>query len=58
MVLAEQRKLRLVGHQRDISHALRLLRITLLGPTALELDDWGTDSELKNEWLQSAVNWL
>lgn len=48
---AEQRRLRLVGHQDDISHALRLLRITLLGPTSSELDAWGTDPELKEEWL-------
>jgi len=27
----------LVGHQTDITHALRLLRITLFGPTKQEL---------------------
>lgn len=49
--LAEKRKLKLIGHQRDITQALRLLRITLLGPTAKELDGWGTDAGQKKEWL-------
>jgi CRP-like cAMP-binding protein len=49
--LAEGRKIKLVGEEADISHALRLLRLTLMGPTREELDRWGTESELKEEWL-------
>lgn len=47
----EERKLKLVGHQRDITHALRLLRTTLLGPTESELKRWGTEVNLSKEWL-------
>ena len=49
--LAEGRKLSLVGSERDISHALRLLRMTLNGPNRAELDKWQTDNTLKEEWL-------
>lgn len=49
--LAEGRKIKLVGEEADISQALRLLRLTLMGPTREELDRWGTESELKEEWL-------
>ncbi len=49
--LEEKRKLNLVGNPESISHALRLLRFTLLGPTREELDHWHTDEELKSEWL-------
>lgn len=49
--LAQGRKLNLVGESADISHALRLLRITLFGPTRKELDTWGTEPDLKEEWL-------
>jgi hypothetical protein len=49
--LAEKRKLNLVGDAESISHALRLLRYTLLGPTRGELDKWHTEEGLKNEWL-------
>ncbi|MDG1444544.1 MAG: cyclic nucleotide-binding domain-containing protein [Pseudomonadales bacterium] len=49
--LAEGRKLTLVGNEADVSHALRLMRITLMGPTRQELTDWGTDEALKEEWL-------
>lgn len=49
--LEQGRKLNLVGEATDISHALRLLRITLFGPTRTELDTWGTETDLKNEWL-------
>ncbi len=49
--LAERRKVNLVGDTDSISHALRLLRFTLLGPTLEELDTWGTEADLKNEWL-------
>ena len=36
--LAQGRRLNLVGERTDISHALRLLRITLFGPTREELE--------------------
>ena len=49
--LEEDRKLNLVGDAASISHALRLLRYTLLGPTRAELDAWHTEEGLKNEWL-------
>ena len=51
--LAEGRKLNIVGESADISHALRLLRITLFGPTRKELDHWGTEADLKEEWLSA-----
>lgn len=47
-------KLFLVGEEVDISHAIRLLRFTLTGPVESELNAWGTESELKKEWLQVA----
>ena len=49
--LAEKRKINLVGEADSISHALRLLRFTLLGPSRAELDRWHTEEGLKNEWL-------
>ncbi|MCB1644824.1 MAG: cyclic nucleotide-binding domain-containing protein [Pseudomonadales bacterium] len=49
--LAQGRKVRLIGEADDISQALRLLRITLMGPTRAELDKWSTDAALKEEWL-------
>jgi CRP-like cAMP-binding protein len=49
--LAEGRKIKLVGEEPEISHALRLLRLTLMGPTRAELDGWNTDNALKEEWL-------
>lgn len=52
--LEQGRLLNLVGELDDISRALRLLRLTLLGPTKKELDHWGTDELLKNEWLNAS----
>ena len=52
--LSEGRKLNLVGKDIDISHALRLLRITLFGPTRTELESWSTETDLANEWLAAA----
>ncbi len=49
--LAEKRKINLVGEADSISHAMRLLRFTLLGPSRAELDRWHTEEGLKNEWL-------
>jgi hypothetical protein len=49
--LAEKRKINLVGDRDSISHAMRLLRFTLLGPTRPELERWHTEEGLKNEWL-------
>jgi CRP-like cAMP-binding protein len=52
--LEEGRKLNLVGEATDITHALRLLRITLLGPTRKELERWDTEVPLRDEWLAAA----
>ena len=52
--LAEGKKLNLIGDSDDISRVFRLLRLTLLGPTSKELDQWGTASGLKREWLQAS----
>ena len=49
--LAENRKINLVGDRESISQALRLLRLTLFGPTREELEQWKTPDELKTEWL-------
>jgi CRP-like cAMP-binding protein len=49
--LAQGKKIKLVGEEMDISQALRLLRLTLMGPTRAELDAWCTESALKEEWL-------
>lgn len=49
--LEQGRKIKLIGEETDISQALRLMRLTLTGPTREELDKWGTDSDLKEEWL-------
>lgn len=49
--LAEKRKIKLVGSEEDISQALRLLRLTLLGPTEDELKGWNTTPENRKEWL-------
>ncbi len=47
----EKRKINLVGNRETISHALRLLRFTLFGPTREELEKWQTESSLSDEWL-------
>ncbi len=49
--LAEKRKIHLIGDRDSISHAMRLLRFTLLGPNRSELERWHTEEGLKNEWL-------
>ncbi len=51
---AKGERLKLVGEAAAISHAIRVLRLTLTGPVARELDAWGTAPELKQEWLQVA----
>ncbi|MFM1896655.1 MAG: hypothetical protein RLZZ385_1729 [Pseudomonadota bacterium] len=51
---AQGQRLNLVGDEAAISHVLRLLRLTLLGPTAEELEHWGTDSEQREEWLAAS----
>lgn len=48
------RKLNLVGEASDITRILRLLRLTLLGPSGEELQAWGVDAVLQREWLASA----
>ncbi|NKB35497.1 MAG: cyclic nucleotide-binding domain-containing protein [Pseudomonadales bacterium] len=52
--LSEGRRLNLVGEEEDLSHALRLLRITLFGPTRAELESWNTEIEQANEWLAAS----
>ncbi|MEX0965505.1 MAG: cyclic nucleotide-binding domain-containing protein [Pseudohongiellaceae bacterium] len=52
--LEQGRRLNLVGEEIDISHALRLLRITLFGPTRDELAGWQTDQALADEWLAAS----
>ncbi len=52
--LKENRKLNLVGEPQDITRIMRLLRLTLLGPSQQELEAWGTDAHLQREWLAAA----
>ncbi|MEM7362523.1 MAG: cyclic nucleotide-binding domain-containing protein [Pseudomonadota bacterium] len=47
----QRQKLRIVGDQQDINLALRLLRLTLTGPTKDELQQWQTPPQLRREWL-------
>ncbi len=49
--LDEGRRLKLIGSPEAISQQLRLLRLTLLGPTAEELDAWATPEDIRREWL-------
>lgn len=49
--LKEGRKLNLVGEAADITRIMRLLRLTLLGPSKQELDACGVDAQLQREWL-------
>lgn len=52
--LKEGRKLNLIGDADDITRVLRLLRLTLLGPSAEELKEWGTEAKLQREWLAAS----
>ncbi len=52
--LGQGKRLNLVGEADSIAQALRLLRYTLMGPTRPELDAWGTNEPLKEEWLAVA----
>jgi len=52
--LEQGRRLKLVGDERHIAQLMELLRLTLLGPTAAELEGWGTDPALAREWLNAA----
>ncbi len=47
-------KLNLVGDAGEISRILRLLQLTLLGPSQAELQRWQTPQWLQREWLQAA----
>ena len=49
--LADNRKINLVGDADAISQAMRMLRFSLMGPTAKELEKWHTEKDLKEEWL-------
>jgi len=48
------RRLKLIGDAAHISQVLELLRLTLLGPTPGELDEWGTEDTLKQEWVNAS----
>jgi len=52
--LTSGRKLKLVGDAEDIGRILRLLRLTLLGPTKQELGAWQTEPDLVREWLAAS----
>jgi CRP-like cAMP-binding protein len=52
--LKQGKKLNLVGEPDDIARVLRLLRLTLLGPSERELQGWGTDPVLRREWLSAS----
>lgn len=52
--LEQGRKLNLVGDADALSQTLRLLRITLLGPTRDELKNWRTEPDLMDEWLAAS----
>lgn len=47
-------RLNLIGDASEISRVLRLLQLTLLGPTRAELERWGTAPWLQEEWLRAA----
>lgn len=49
--LQEGSKLNLVGYRDDIARVLRLLQLTLLGPSQQELVRWQTPEWLQQEWL-------
>jgi hypothetical protein len=51
--LAEGRKLGLAGTREQLTDVLDLLRLTLLGPTREELESWGTETALREEWLNA-----
>jgi len=52
--LQDGKRLNLVGFPDAISRVLRLLRLTLLGPSELELQTLGTPESLQKEWLSAA----
>lgn len=49
--LAQGKKIKLLGTRSHISQALRLMRLTLTGPTASEFEQWHTEAGLRQEWL-------
>lgn len=53
--LADNRRLKLIGDKPQITEILELLRLTLIGPTAAELEGWGTEPELLEEWVNSGL---
>lgn len=52
--LEQGRRLNLVGDSADLTHALRLLRFALVGPTRSELEQWHADQALANDWLRAS----
>lgn len=51
--LREGRRLGLIGDRCQVQQVLQHLRLTLLGPNREELEAWGTEPELREEWLNA-----
>ncbi|MCB1877002.1 MAG: cyclic nucleotide-binding domain-containing protein [Chromatiales bacterium] len=51
--LAEGRRLRLIGNADHVHQVLEHLRLTLLGPTRRELEAWGTERDIRDQWLNA-----
>lgn len=49
--LAQNKRLNLVGDALLLEQMMELLRLTLFGPSAAELENWATEQGLKEEWL-------
>jgi CRP-like cAMP-binding protein len=52
--LRNGKRLNLVGDAEDIKRVLRLLRLTLLGPSEDELVAWQVPGAIRSEWLATA----
>ncbi len=51
--LKQGRRLKLIGEPEHLAQALEQLRLTLLGPRREELEAWGTDAKIREEWLNA-----
>ena len=49
-------RLNLVGDADEIDRVLRLMELTLLGPSEQELQGWHTPQWLQREWLQASLH--
>jgi hypothetical protein len=43
----------LVGRSSEIGQALEALRLTLVGPSREQLQAWGTDAQVREEWFNA-----